>query len=120
MKYHEIRKISRRLRKQQTPAEKTLWTYIRNRQLYGRKFLRQHPIIYESNRNNHYFFVADFYCKEEKLVIELDGPIHNYQREKDKRRDLILKSRNLNVLRIKNEELVNINRVLEKITRSFN
>ena len=105
MKYYEIKKIARRLRSQQTPAEKTLWNYIRERKLMGRKFLRQHPIIYESKRNNHFFYIPDFYCMKEKLVIELDGPVHDYQKERDFRRDQILRSQNLKVLRIKNEEL---------------
>ena len=76
MQYHKIKLIARKLRKNQTPAEKTLWPYLRERRLMGRRFMRQHPIIYDSKRNEHFFFVADFYCREENLVIELDGPVH--------------------------------------------
>lgn len=120
MKYHEIKKIVRGLRNNQTPAERTLWAYIKNRQLEGRRFLRQHLIIHESMRNNHLFYITDFYCSSEKLIIELDGPIHNNQKDRDRRRDLILQSRNLKVLRIKNEELADIESVLNKIKKEFN
>ena len=84
MKYSELKKITRRLRNNQTKEEITLWKYLSNRQLQGRRFLRQHPIIYDSNRKDVFFFVADFYCAEEKLVVELDGKIHDYQKEHDK------------------------------------
>src|SRR5215217_5146139 len=56
------------LRKRTTEAEQKLWTLLRNRQLKGKKFRRQHAI---SN------YIADFYCHECKLVIELDGNFHN-------------------------------------------
>lgn len=119
MKYHKIKKIARELRRNQTAAEKTLWPYISNRKLEGRKFLRQHAIIFESKNNDHSFFIPDFYCSSESLIIELDGPIHDYQRERDKWRDDILKSMGFRILRIKNEELVNIELVLKKIKFEF-
>jgi very-short-patch-repair endonuclease len=119
MQYRKIKQIARRLRKNQTPAEKLLWCHLRERKLKGKRFIRQHPIIYDSNRNEYFFFVADFYCKEENLVIELDGPVHDKLKERDKRRDLILSNKNLKVLRIKNEELVNMDEVLKKITEVF-
>ena len=119
MKYHEIKRIARELRKHQTPAEKLLWSYLCNKQLKGRKFLRQHPIIYESKRSEHFFYIPDFYCKKEMLIIELDGPVHDHQKERDRKRDLILYSRNLKVLRIKNEELADIETVLNKVSNEF-
>ena len=87
MRYYEIKKIASKLRRNQTPSEKLLWSYLRNRQLNGREFNRQHPIIYESNKNEHFFFIPDFYCDKEKLIIEVDGEIHMNQIEKDNRRD---------------------------------
>ena len=120
MEYHEILAIARKLRYCQTPSEKLLWQYLRKRKLKGRKFLRQHAIIYESRRNSHFFYIADFYCSKEKLVIELDGPIHLQQKEKDMKRDLILSSRGLKIIRIKNEELTDIEKVLKKITSAIN
>ena len=115
MQYQEILKIARRLRKNQTPSEYRLWQVLRAKRLNGIKFLRQHPIIYENNRNDYFFFVADFYCARFKLVIELDGKIHNYQKERDQHRELILKDRGLKMLRIKNEELNDMEKVKRKI-----
>ncbi len=119
MHYKEIKKIASRLRNNQTPEEKLLWMHLRRRKLKGRKFLRQHPIIYESDKKEHFFFIPDFYCAEEKLVIELDGKIHDFQKEHDYNRDMILKEKGLRTMRIKNEELKNINEVLILISSKF-
>jgi len=119
MKYYEIKKLASRLRRNQTPSEKLLWSSIRNRQLYGRKFNRQHPIIYESNKNEHFFFIPDFYCDKEKLIIEVDGGIHINQTERDKHRDEILKDNGYKVLRINNIELLDIEEVLMRIAQEF-
>lgn len=62
-----------------------------------------------------YYFIADFYCAEKSLVIEVDGKIHDFQKEDDQHREDILMSLELNILRIKNEETDDIERVLEKI-----
>ena len=106
---------ARALRKNMTDSEVLLWKYLRNRKLSGYKFLRQHPIIYRSDYKGIRYFIADFYCKEKELVIELDGPIHEYQLEYDQFRDDEMKAKGINVIRIKNEELININQVLKKI-----
>lgn len=58
---------ARLLRKVSTEAEDLLWQELRNRKLMGLKFRRQHPL-----KN----FVADFYCAEKNLVIEVDGNVH--------------------------------------------
>jgi very-short-patch-repair endonuclease len=115
MKYHEIRQISRKLRKRQTPSEKLLWKRIRNRQLDGFKFLRQHHIVYDRNGNDLKVFIPDFYCPTKRLAIELDGGIHLMTREHDLWRDEILTLMGINVLRIRNEELLDIEYVLKKI-----
>ncbi|PXX98785.1 hypothetical protein DF185_15520 [Marinifilum breve] len=120
MKYSEIKKLKQKLRNNFTPSEQTLWRYIRRRQVIGRKFLRQHAIIYDSNESEHFFFIPDFYCHEEKLAIELDGKIHEFTKAKDAKKDEILKSKGIRVLRIKNEELKNIEHVLDKIKSCFN
>ena len=121
MKWSEIKEIATRLRNNPTPSEVVLWEIIRNRQLMRRKFLRQHPLIYDTDRNaNEFlFFIPDFYCASEKLIIELDGPIHDFQKEKDYRRELILTSHDLRMLRIRNEELGNIEKVKRRITEMF-
>lgn len=119
MKYHEIKSLSRQLRKEQTDAEAILWQEVRNRRFDGKKFTRQFPIIYESNGCEHFFYIADFYCYEHKLIIELDGKIHEFQKDHDVKRDEILTSLGYNVLRLKNEELVNLELVKNKIREYF-
>ncbi len=119
MQYGEILKTIRQLRRNQTKEEKTLWNELRNRKFYEKKFLRQHPFIYDSKNNEHFFFVSDFYCAEQKLVIELDGKIHEYQKDRDENRDEILKALGLKILRIKNEELQDIEKVKMKISDYF-
>jgi very-short-patch-repair endonuclease len=106
------------LRQKMTEEEIVLWEQLRNRRFYDLKFLRQHPIIYDLVGNNPLFFIADFYCAEKKVIIEVDGKIHDFRKTRDNDRDEILRSLNLNVLRIRNEELKNINVVMDKI-KSF-
>ncbi len=121
MNWREIKQIAAQLRSKPTPSEIILWQHIRNRQLLGRKFLRQHPLIYDANnkRNELFFFIPDFYCSSEKLVLELDGPIHDFQIERDHMKDLILTQMNMRVLRIRNEELIDMESVKRKIIQIF-
>ena len=121
MKWPEIKEVATRLRNNPTESEIILWEAIRNRQLLRRKFLRQHPLIYDADRNANefFFFIPDFYCASEKLVIELDGPIHDFQKEKDYRRDLILASQEIRTLRIQNYELNDLEGVKRKIILMF-
>ena len=65
---------ARQLRQEQTPAELHLWERLRDRQFHGFKFRRQHAV----GR-----FIVDFYCPTRRLIIELDGLIHNQQIEHD-------------------------------------
>jgi len=113
--WKSITEIARELRSNPTSSEKRLWRYLRKRQLGGYKFLRQKPFIYEKCDNQKYFFIADFYCAELKLVIEVDGRIHDFQKEYDYQRDLVMSGLGLKVLRIRNEELDEIENVLERI-----
>lgn len=106
---------ARKLRQEMTPEEKLLWAKLRNRKFKGLKFLRQHPIIYDTINNRPKYFIPDFYCAEKKLIIELDGKIHDFQKDYDERRDEILTNMELRVLRIKNEEMGNVRKVLQKI-----
>lgn len=87
---------SRELRQRQTPAEDVLWECLRARRLCGYKFRRQHNI----GR-----FIADFYCHEGGLVVEVDGPIHDSQLEKDAMRDAWMESVGLQVLRVRNRQV---------------
>lgn len=115
MKYNDIKNIAGRLRKNPTQSEKILWKYLRKRQLGGYRFLRQHPLYYEHNNNDHFFFVPDFYCPEIKLIIELDGGIHLQQKHNDEKRDEILGNRGFKILRINNEDLLDIDILKERI-----
>ncbi|MDR9417886.1 endonuclease domain-containing protein [Gracilimonas sp.] len=113
--WKSITEIARELRKNSTPSEKLLWKHLRKRQLRGYKFLRQKPFVHEQRGKKRYFYIADFYCAELKLVIEVDGKIHDFQKEYDYQRDLVLNSLGLKVLRIKNEDLVDMDGVLGRI-----
>src|SRR3990172_659561 len=62
-----LKEIAREMRKNPTKAENVLWQELRNKKLKGRIFRRQHPID---------IFIVDFYCHSERLVIEVDGGIH--------------------------------------------
>ncbi len=119
MKYYEIKQIARKLRQNMPDEEIFLWRVLRNRRFKGEKFIRQYPLIYEKKGKELFFFVADFYCAKQKLVIELDGKIHDYQEEHDKNRDEITKQMGLRVLRIKNEELNDMMKVYAKIESLF-
>ena len=110
----EITKRSRELRKALTTAEKMLWTKLRNKQL-GLKFRRQYPIIY-FNDTTRCCFIADFACLEKKLVIEVDGEIHNLQKEYDEMRSYIINQLGFTVIRFTNERIyTNIHNVLSEI-----
>ena len=113
-----IKKHARELRRNITESEKELWEQLRNRRLSGYKFLRQHPIIYKADYKGLNYFIADFYCDTKKAVIELDGLIHDKTKGYDQFRDEEMALLGLNVLRLKNEELSDMNTMTEKI-KSF-
>jgi very-short-patch-repair endonuclease len=110
-----ITSLARDLRKNQTHSERILWELLRKKQLFGYKFLRQHPIFYRVDNNWVEFYIADFYCSELMLIIETDGPIHDYNRDYDNDRDSKLMSKGINIVRIKNEELEEVDHVKLKI-----
>ena len=86
----------------------------------GYKFLRQHPIYYRIGNNWVDFYIDDFYCSELKLIIELDGKIHERNKEYDSERDSKLLNKGIYVQRIKNEELQDMNSIiflLEEVIR---
>ena len=100
---------ARKLRQKLTPAEKTLWERLRNRKFKRLKFRRQHPI----DR-----YIVDFICIEKKLVIEVDGGIHQKaeQIEYDRKRTADLEGFGLKIIRFSNEEILNnVFGVLKKI-----
>ena len=92
--------IAKRLRQRPTDAEEILWACLRNRGTAGAKFRRQHPL----GR-----YIADYYCQEAGLAIELDGGVHDTaaQAEYDAIRQEEIEQRGVKVLRIKNAEVIN-------------
>jgi very-short-patch-repair endonuclease len=113
--FKKIKELTRELRRKMTEYEKVLWNELRGRRLSGYKFLCQHPIIHKGNLLRYNYFVADFYCDTKKTVIELDGPIHEAKVEYDGFRESELEDRGLHILRIRNEELSEMDDVLQKI-----
>ena len=96
----KLYQYGRELRQESTEAEKLLWTELRNRKLNGLKFRRQHPLDK---------FIVDFYCNEKKLVVELDGGVHDKKinKEYDEARTAMLAGLSVFVLRFKNEDVIN-------------
>jgi len=80
---------ARELRAKSTRAEKILWDVVRNRKIQNKKFNRQFPVYFEIDGQEK-FFIADFYCHENKLIIEIDGGIHETQKDYDKLRTIII------------------------------
>jgi very-short-patch-repair endonuclease len=117
--YEAAKELARELRKRQTPAEEILWKNLRNRQFLGNKFLRQHPIFFYYGHSEA-FFIADFYCREYRLVIEIDGASHEYQKEYDKFRTHIINDLGVKVVRFKNDEIErDLHQVLERLKEAI-
>jgi very-short-patch-repair endonuclease len=93
----KLRPIARQMRIEPTAAEQLLWQHLRNRQVLGCKFRRQHAI----DR-----FVVDFFCKEAALVVEEDGAIHAMQQAEDAEREALLQEYGFTVLRFSNEQVL--------------
>ena len=95
----KTRKYAKHLRKKETRAEKELWNMLKSRKCAGLKFRRQHPIHY---------YIADFYCHEKRLIIEVDGGIHSTPgiQEHDKNRTAELGRFGIRVLRFSNEQVM--------------
>jgi very-short-patch-repair endonuclease len=106
-----MKSLTKALRKTQTDAEKRLWSQLRNRQLSGCKFRRQHEI-------GHY--IVDFICLEIKLIVELDGSQHAEQIARDRQRTAFLQSLGFKVIRFwDNEVLTQTQNVLEAIHKAL-
>ena len=92
----ELTPFRKKLRNNGTSAEAVLWIRLKHSQLEGRKFRRQHSI------GN---YIVDFYCPEEKLVIELDGEGHFWEDglKRDHRRKCYLNSLGIQVIRFENK-----------------
>ena len=114
MKPHRIRgtpenvqEMARELRHNQTKAEALLWEKLRDRRVGGLKIRRQHLLGP---------FIADFYCAAHRLVIEIDGEIHSYQRQQDEHRTDQFEALGYRVIRFRNQEVEqDMEGVLKKI-----
>jgi very-short-patch-repair endonuclease len=93
-----VQQRARELRREMTPAEKILWNHLRNRKLNGFKFRRQHPL----DR-----FVVHFYCPACKLIVDVDGDIHDLQPERDAVRTKELEQHGYRLIRFHNELVLN-------------
>ena len=89
---------ARWLRKHSTPGEIQVWKAIKNRQILGYKFRRQHPI---------HCFIVDFYSRELKLAIEIDGRSHDFKIEADKQRQMIIEQYGVSFLRFSEADAKN-------------
>ena len=106
----EIERRARELRFQMTPAESRLWLALKGKQVDGLRFRAQHPV----GR-----FILDFYCPAQKLVIEVDGNIHDANRERDDERTAYFAAFGYQVIRVRNEEIeANMPEVLERIRQA--
>jgi very-short-patch-repair endonuclease len=101
------------LRRSMTKAEAVLWKKLRDRNVFSIKFRRQHPV---------YNFIVDFYSHEYKLVIEVDGDIHNDEiaSQYDLGRTEVLNNFGLKVIRFTNNQILySLDSVIEKIQREI-
>ena len=101
---------AKELRREMTPAEKLLWQEVRAKKL-GVRFRRQQVIQ---------GFIVDFYCHKAALVVEVDGDIHDLQKEEDERREKVLGELGLRVVRFGNDEVVrDVSAVVGKIREAI-
>ena len=80
---------------------------IRNRKISNHKFYSQYPIEFTYYNKTRYF-IADFYCNESKLVVEIDGGIHETKKNYDKLRTEIINQLGMKVIRFSNKEVIGV------------
>ena len=108
-----LEKFRKELRNNGTSAEATLWNHLKESQLQGRKFRRQHS--YDN-------YILDFYCYPEKIAIELDGAYHFTEegRKKGAKRDAYLQAAGITVLHFENKEVFeNLDGLLATVASHF-
>ncbi len=113
----EITQRARKLRQNQTTPEAILWEHLRGSKL-GFRIVRQKPILFK------YFgqdraFIADFYCKEVRVIIEVDGLIHQEQVEYDQIRTELLSAMHYSVIRFTNDEIFDDVELVARSLTSF-
>lgn len=107
-----IKKVfARELRKEQTSEEAIVWEQLRNRKFMDLKFRRQHVIE---------GFVVDFYCHQLRIAIEIDGAVHNKQKDYDALRQMLIESKDIRFIRVTNDEVHrDINILLKRIKENL-
>jgi len=109
--YEPLKLLALEMRRNSTQAEAILWTGLERKQL-GVKFRRQHIIDK---------FIVDFYCIEKNLVIEVDGKVHDNQKEQDAERAQCLMELGCSIMRYNNDEVISdLEKVLTKIKEYLN
>ncbi len=104
-------RAARDLRRRSTPSERRLWSSLRRHRPGNHQFRRQHPIGP---------YIADFVCLAARLVVEVDGGIHEEQRDSDAERDQELTRRGYTVLRIAAEQVIHdLDGALAEIERAL-
>jgi very-short-patch-repair endonuclease len=103
-----ITRRAREMRHEPSPAERVLWFHLRGGKT-GFKFRRQHPVGW---------FIADFYCAQSRLIVELDGPSHDHSEDYDDRRPEWLMANGHEVVRFSNDDVMkNTEGVVAEIER---
>lgn len=109
--WEKLRPLAREMRSEPTPAENELWQVLRNRQIIGFKFRRQHSIER---------FIVDFYCPRAGLIVEVDGAVHDEaeQQSRDLIREEFLLMQGFTVIRFSNDEVLSdLSTVVARISR---
>jgi very-short-patch-repair endonuclease len=103
----KLRPLAQQMRREPTPAEHKLWQRLRRNQIHGVRFRRQHSIER---------FIVDFYCARARLIVEVDGPVHQYTQQEDAIRQAFLEQQGFQVLRFTNLDVFNnLDAVVEQI-----
>jgi len=95
---NEKLELAKKMRREMTYAERCFWNAARGRKLHGLKFRRQQVID---------GFIADFYCNELRLIVEIDGGVHERQKDYDSLRDQIIGRNTITVIRFSNDDVTN-------------
>lgn len=106
----EMLERAKKLRREMTPAEKILWKHLKANRLNGLHFRRQQIV---------HGYYPDFYCHQHELIVEVDGGIHDSQKEYDAEREEYLKSLGFRIIRFTNEEIKkDLKGVLQRIVEA--
>ncbi len=104
---YEMHERAKKLRREMTPSEEILWSRIRTNKLNGLHFRRQQIV---------FGYFADFYCHQHSLIVEVDGGIHELQKDYDAEREDYLIARGFQIIRFTNDEIdKDLKSVLQKI-----